>query len=317
MKFVILSPRQDGGGAIVLHCLCRQLQDLGIDAKIFYFSGESCQQKQSRINFLIHWLMFCVKDIIKFFIYHISKTGVIGSKIYFKDYFYEPVKNCKRKYLPFVSNDTIVVYPDIIYGNVLKAKNVVRWLLYFNRFSGDNEAYGKCDLFFCYREIFNDYKLNPECRTVCLQNFDFDLYKQTNFNERKDCCYIVRKGSNRADLPKKFNGPVIDNWTEEDKVKAFNKYKTCYFYDTQTFYSLIAAVCGCMPVVVLEPGKLKSDYLSKGEHPAGIAYGESDEEIEYAKKTRKDCINYLKTFDDTNKKSVNNFIDICKKYFNY
>ena len=36
MKFVIVSPRQTGGGAIVLHKLCKLLADRGYDAKIFH-----------------------------------------------------------------------------------------------------------------------------------------------------------------------------------------------------------------------------------------------------------------------------------------
>ena len=35
-KFIIVSPRQHSGGAIVLHLLCKLLQNRGYDAKIFY-----------------------------------------------------------------------------------------------------------------------------------------------------------------------------------------------------------------------------------------------------------------------------------------
>ena len=259
--------------------------------------------------------MFYIKDLIKYIIYTISKSKVIGKKTYYKDYFYEPVKGCKRKWTPFISDDTIVVYPDMMYGNILKAKNIVRWLLYFNRFKNNVNAYGKDDLFFCYREIFNDYQLNPKCRMLYFQNFDFELYKQTNYGERLGCCYVVRKGINRNDLPENFNGPVIDNWSEEDKVKALNKYKFCYFYDTQTFYTAIAAVCGCIPIIVMEPGKIKEDYLGYGEYPLGVAYGDTVSEIEYAEKTRDDCINYLKQFDNNSIEMTENFIRICKEYF--
>lgn len=315
MKFVILSPRQDGGGAIALHCLCRKLLDIGIDAKIFYFYGENFQKNNNLIVESFYIILFYIKDFIKYIIYIISKSKVIGGKTYYKDYFYEPIKGCKRKWTPFISEDTIVVYPDVIYGNILKAKNIVRWLLYFNRFRNDVNAYCKDDLFFCYREIFNDYQLNPECRMLYFQNFDFDLYKQINYGERFGCCYVVRKGKNRNDLPENFNGPVIDNWSEEDKVKAMNKYKVCYFYDTQTFYTAIAAVCGCIPIIVMEPGKIKEDYLGSGEYPLGVAYGDTINEIEYAEKTRDDCVNYLKQFDNNSIEMAENFVRICKEYF--
>jgi len=37
------------------------------------------------------------------------------------------IKGCKRKLLPCVSKNTIVIYPESVYGNFLKAKNVVRY----------------------------------------------------------------------------------------------------------------------------------------------------------------------------------------------
>ena len=315
MKFVIISPRQDSGGAIVLHSLCRNLIDLGHDAKVLYCYGNDYKNQISYAGLLKVYSLFVRKDTIKYCLYTLTNNKLF-TKTYFKDYFYEPIRDCKRKWLPCVSKDTILIYPDIVYGNPFNANRIVRWFLFHNRFLDCAKAYGCNDLFFCYREIFNDYSLNPECRTLFLQNFDFNLYKRTNYGPRKGTCYLVRKGDTRKDLPKRFDGPVIDSWSEEEKVKAFNEYAYCFFYDTQTFYTVIASVCGCIPVVVLEPGKSKEDYLGKGEHPSGVAYGYSEEEINYAVETREALINYLYTFDNINKKNVVDFLEICKKYFN-
>ena len=314
MRVVILSPRQDGGGSIVLHLLCKELQNIGIDSKILYIDGVYSLQSRSNVIYWARWILFNFKDVIKRILYVGSKF-FLKDKILFKGYFYEPIKGCKRLWLPFIDSETIVVYPDVVYGNVLNAKNVVRWFLYFNRFPNDKNAYGERDLFFCYREIFNDYQLNPDCRCLWFQNFDFGLYKQTNFGERNGCCYVVRKGIERSDLPKRFSGPIIDDWDEELKVQELNKCKYCYFYDTQTFYTAIAAVCGCIPVVVLEPGKTKDDYLGVGEHPVGVAYGDSEEEITYAINTREECIRYLVKANNSNADSAEYFIDLCRSYF--
>lgn len=315
MKFVILSPRQTGGGPIALHILCKELVKFGFDAKILYIQGRGHKKNQKRIKFFINWILFNIKDAFKYIVYLISKIITLEKKVIFRDYFYEPVKNCKRKWLPSVSDDTVVIYTEIFYGNILHAKQIVRWFLYFNKFSDDKNAYGENDLFFCYRNIFNDYRLNPDCKTLCLQNFDFMLYKQTNFKDREGCCYIVRKGKNRKDIPNKYNGPIIDKCNEEDKVKAFNKYRTCYFYDTQTFYTVVASVCGCIPIVVMEPGKNKNDYLGIGEMPLGVAYGDKKEEIEYAIRTRENCIKNLEWFDNENKLAVKSFVEICEEHF--
>ena len=191
-------------------------------------------------------------------------------------------------------NNSIVIYPEVTYGNPLNAKFVVRWLMYFYPYSKSSDAYSTNDLFIAFREYFNDIDLNPNKLIITLNYFDSKLYRQYNFGQRKDKCYILRKGRKRKDLPKHFDGPVFDdNMSQHELVKMFNEYRYCYSYDTQTFYIAIAAVCGCIPIVVMEPGKCESDYLGPGEKHLGRAYGDSVEQIEYAKKTRDDLIKKL------------------------
>lgn len=315
MKFLILSPRPVAGGAVVLHVLCRELLRLGYDARILYSPNEGRMAGESMASFWKECFFYNLKDFAGRLIYLTSKSLTRGHITIFEKHFHNPVGHYKRCIIPRINKDTIVIYPDIIWGNPLKAKKVVRWLLYFNRFSKDTEAYGANDLFFCYREVFNDYHLNPTGRSLCLQNFDFNVYKQTNFGDRSGCCYIIRKGKNRQDLPEHFDGPIIDLWNERQKVKAFNKYKYCYCYDTQTFYTVVAAACGCIPIVVPEPGKTKENYLGKGELPLGVAYDRTEEEITYAVQTRDRCIQQLKNFDQWNKDAVEAFINICQQYW--
>lgn len=45
--------------------------------------------------------------------------------------------------------------------------------------SGKTIGYDKNDLFFTYRDVFNDHMLNPLCRTLYVTYFNLDLYKQT------------------------------------------------------------------------------------------------------------------------------------------
>ncbi|MDE6762503.1 MAG: hypothetical protein K2J73_02350, partial [Oscillospiraceae bacterium] len=139
-------------------------------------------------------------------------------------------------------------------------------------------------------------------------------YKQTNFNERSGNCYVIRKGRNRTDLPSEFDGPILDDLTEEKIVEAFNTYKYCYFYDTQTFYSSIAAVCGCIPIVVCETGKSKEDYRPN-EKAYGIAYEETESEIQYAIRTRQHLVEQIREMELDNEKEICDFIELCNKYF--
>lgn len=311
-KFVIVSPRQSCGGPVVLHLLCKLLLEKGYDAKIFYIGPTSMK----RISYLRYWLKyagFIYRDIAR-----IIKVKLFpkkyGSDHRYNGYNYEAVRGCPRKYLPFTDDDTIVVYPELIWGNPLKAKNVVRWFLSFNPYVGE-EAYGKNDLVISYREIFNDKELNPECRLCYMTNFDYDLYKQNNFGERKGTCYIIRKGKDRKDLPKDFDGPIIDTMSEQDIVKTFNTCERCISYDTQTFYTSIAAMCGCLPIVVTEPGKTRSDYTRQDDTIYGVAYGFDEKEINYALDTRKALTEHIDGFKKINQEGVENFIRECEKFF--
>lgn len=311
MKFVIVSPRQRSGGSIVLHQLCHYLEDQGHDARIFLI----CRGCFSHRYNLLSWGIWCLYNIADFVAYLLCRFLLFLSiRGLYEKLFYEPVKNTKRWYGIKVPDDVIVIYPEIIYGNPLKAAKVVRWLLYFNRFEKD-DAFCTTDLVFCYREIFNDYKWNPQCRKLGFSFFDFDMYRQVNYGSRKGICYVLRKGKNRTDLPHKFDGQVLDNLSEREKVRILNSCKYCYLYDTQTFYSTIAAVCGAIPVVIMEPGKKKNDYIGMDDVVYGVAYGLSDEEIKFAQATRKLCIENLKTIEAYGNKQVKEFVITCRNYF--
>ena len=300
MKFVIVTPRQKWGGAIALHVLYQNLINSGHDATIFYTEVYSYKKSLlKRINYWRKWLLYCLRD------YKEQK----------KESYDWPIKKVRRKYIPFVSKDTIVVYPDTVYGNPLNAKKVVRYFLYYNRFPNDEDAYGKNDLFFCYRKQFNDWKLNPKGYELHTPYFDLDLYKRTNFGERKGTCYIIRKGKHREDLPKSFDGPIIDDMSEERKVEIFNECEKCISYDTQTAYSGIAAMCGCLSIVVPEKGKQRSDYLSNGEFGYGRAYGFDKEEITFAKQTSHLVEESYRSSNKKGKESVDQFIKLCEEYF--
>lgn len=303
-KIVIVSTATYNGGVVVLFLLCKMLCERGFDARIFLLNYNPNPDKGLRyIKFLLKSLWFGLQILFRDIG---EKSGLLKPHDLF-------IK-CKHKYLPWVSDNTIVLYPELIYGNPLRANKVVRWFLYRNRFPNNSEAYGKDDFVFSYREVFNDYNLNPTCRLFTLNYFDNELYKQTNFDEREGVCYIIRKGKNRSDLPKTFDGPIIDDLSEKEKVEVLNQCKYCYDYDTQTFYTSIACVCGCIPIVVMEPGKKKSDYLGKGDFDYGKAYGDSPEEIKYAVTTRPQRLAML-NYEERNNKNVDFFLQEIEKRF--
>ena len=314
-KYVIVSPRQKGGGSIALHVLCKILLEQGIDAKILY-TDVFVYRKGHHIRFWLKWLWYTVTDIWKDIYVHCIGEEKIKDISKFEGYINVPVKNCKRKYLPIVNRNTVVVYPEIIYGNFLNAKNVVRWLLYYNRYRDfGGTPYGEHDLFFCYRDVFNDESLNPSQRKLCLSYYDLETYRQVNFGNREGKCYVVRKGIKRNDLPEKFDGVVVDDMSEIEKVKIFNECEYCICYDTQTAYSTIAALCGCISIVVPEPGKVRKDYRKDEDSGYGEAFGFTEEEIKYAIETRSEIKKMYEESNQLGKESVIEFVKECENYF--
>lgn len=314
-KIIIYNINKYYGGTLVLSALCKTLRDLGYDARLL-FNFDLNSEPDKDTMFKKKSKAYLMKQSLVYYIHKLSK------KIHFKDVFL--LKETPVSTMPgikiqrnpfFCRRNTIVIYPETLYGNPLEAENVVRWLLYFHRFKDVEGAFGMNDLFVCYRDIFNDPELNPSEVTLKVNYFDDQLYRQYNFGPRSGKCYILRKGKDRKDLPEHFEGPVFDNnMSQEELVKMFNEHEYCYSYDTQSFYSAIAAICGCKSVVVMEPGKTEKDYLGKGETHYGIAYGDTPEQLEYAERT-KDLLKKSLDYKERNEASVRAFIPVLEEKF--
>lgn len=313
-KIIIVRPYGYFGGTLVLDLLCKLLREKGIDARLFYFPMDAINAK----HFWKEWIKNVTRYLTyRFYYSQLKHSSSLRASCYRKLY-EETMPGLKPQVFPFFSKrNTIVLYPEVISGNFLKAKNVVRWFLYYNRFANKPEAYGKDDFFICFRELFNDWNLNPQGLEVTLSYFDNKIYRQYNFGQRKGNCYILRKGKSRSDLPLTFDGPVIDfGMDEEDIVRILNTCKYCYSYDMQTFYTTIAAVCGCIPINVLEPGKTIEDYMGNDEiaQRAGIAFGDSPEEIQFAESTRSQLLQRL-DYSKSNEENINKFIQYVSERF--
>ena len=315
--FIIVSCRLTRGGTLVLSALCKLLRDRGYSAKMFYIND--LPKKETNWT---SWWLWQIRSYIKMpfirLLCALNKSSEKEINKIRREIIYQPIKGLPTQYFPiFNRSKTIVVYPEIIYGNFLKAKKVVRYLLYYNKLykADDKDSFGENDLFIAHREVFNDPDLNPGKNLVQLNWFDSTLYRQYNFGERKGNCYILRKGKNRPDCPDHFDGPVIDyGMSEEQIVQVFNQCKYCYSYDMQTYYLTIAAVCGCIPILIPEPGKVLSDYFGHQPKPLGRAWGDSPEEIQFALNTRAALLKKI-DYQERNEKNISHFLQLVESYF--
>lgn len=312
MRFVVASLRIRQGGPIVAHTLCRELIAQGHDAKIFYsniFNGPDT-------NMTLYWIKWLLSGCKNFLIKLYDKVmGIEEDNHFCWDIKAPNGKKLPRHWFPFVSKDTIVIYPDTFYGNLLNAENVVHWFLYYNRFPNDPNVVGVNDLVLSYREVFNDKTINPDCKLFFFRSFNLELYKRTNYGKRRGNCYVIRKGKTRLDLPEAFDGIIIDNLTEKEKVRVFNECEYCYCYDLQSAYARIASLCGCISVVVLEEGKTVEDYRTDDESRNGVAFGTSEEELNRAMFTQPKLVEEFEKSERDIRESTTRFVKLCREHF--
>jgi hypothetical protein len=68
-------------------------------------------------------------------------------------------------------------------------------------------------------------------------------------------------------------------------LKLFNTHKTFITYDNNTFHSVQAALCGAISIVIPD-GKLnEKDWRNSTKRKYGIAYGNNEEQINFALNT--------------------------------
>lgn len=312
-KIIICTGFFYSGGTLVLSELCRSLRELGYDACLFPVEPYPYDTHSS--GFVGRtYKKEAIKTFCHFILYKLFPSQRLITKFNLAPHFSSIFMGCRRQWLPFWKKDTIILYPESIYGNPLKARNVIRWQLYNYMFWDDSNAYSASDLFLGYREIFNDRDRTPDVENVCINSFDESLYRRYNFDKRSGVCYIIRKGKSRSDLPTVFDGQVIDDLSEEEKVKALNKCEYCISYDTQTFYSCIAAICGCKSIVVPEPGKTREDYRPSGKS-YGVAWSLLPEEIDRALGTVDKLLETIRNYKRSNRIETERFVEIVENFF--
>lgn len=296
MKFIIVTPGYDdnSGGIVVLHQLCDRLNNLGYDASLWPFY---------KPVFDSHHPFQGIYRFLKYF----RKTLKYGYK-----------KNSKLD-TPTATysdiRDAIIVYPEVVVGNPLGAPRVVRWLLHKPGFNnGGKIEFGSNDLFFYYDKTFDDSRFNSQPENLLhIISQRSDSYTITNHGEREGSCYLLRKGYKRPLLHDTANTVLVDGMSHEETATVFNQMKFCISYDPYTMYSVYAAMCGCIPIIVPEEGIAKEEWQSTEENRYGMAYGFDD--IEYAVQTRSLLLKRLEKQERESNHSVEQFVQKCTDYF--
>lgn len=257
-KFVIWAPSYDetNGGTIVLHALCDRLVQLGVQAGIWADRKASPHQLTTLRGQLKRLAEPAIELISPY------ESGPFPNRV------------LRGQELA----GAVVLYPEIVPGNPLGAQNVVRWLLHRPGFHTGRAEFGENDLFFFYQETFDDPTINPDRDNLLRISLLHPAYKQANFQARSGAAYIVRKGKHR-ELNQHPSGAIrVDGLSHSKTASIFNQVKYFYSYDPYTLYSLYAALCGCVSIIIPEAGVDRHEWLPEESRRFGLAYGPEDEQ---------------------------------------
>jgi len=198
-----------------------------------------------------------------------------------------------------IDDNCVVVYCEGTQGNPLNAKYIVRWML---SKLGQNVPYNFVNTWDKNELV---YYFNSEDKIQNEPNKLGNIYKLlniiyinpyiTNFNlkNRRGTCFTIRKalqthgGKNIINVHPPNSFEITRSHTQIDYIKIFNKHKYFISYDSLTFLSVIAALCGCISIIIKVDGLSKKDWLNttavseylkiSGEETLfGIAYGADD-----------------------------------------
>jgi len=142
MNFVIFSPPYDDnhGGPIALHYLCHLLNEAGHHAVLvpLYKTYESDQRSPFK---------------------GLLKSLASKFRTWRKGYAVCPGLNTpvvKHPSIPLAS-DAVAIYPEVVAGNPLGAKHVVRWFLHRPGYQTGKVCFGTGELYFDYNAFSDEF----------------------------------------------------------------------------------------------------------------------------------------------------------------
>lgn len=276
-SFVYLIPTEsfdpDSGGIICLHRLCHELNTLGHQAYLVKMS------RSMEISSNEMWRPFF--KVLSHSLVRLDRLRLQGE-------WHTPTLSQKQGYKLAQQDHVIVVYPEMVFGNPLKAKNVVRWLLHAPGFHSGKTGYGFNEFHIQYnnalpRMEFPGCHLSPNFLPVRYAPLDLYASQDRGTQHREGHAYLVRKGKGKPRIHED-SWICIDGLSHEESASILGRVKYFVSYDSYTAFSRFAALAGCVSIVVPDVGVSKSQWYPNAEDRLGVAYGFDDKE--HARTTR-------------------------------
>ena len=249
--------------------------------------------------------------------------------IYAKIYCYDGIKYlneyCNNFANPYeINENTIVVYPEIVSGNPLNAKHVLRWILLDIRIEMGIQHYlnwNKTDIVYYWEPSTS--KTNNQLTIPFIDK----EYKNYNNTRRTKTCFLIKKGPLIHNIKEITwmhppDSIKLDNLSIDEVISTLNESHTFYCYDPNTFYILGATICGCITVMHPITNMSKEIFLKNRmttiddfTFDSGIAYGNSIQEVEHARSTVSISQTNLNILLSKYELKLNSFMNDIYNYF--
>lgn len=304
MQIFIYSPTYDdnSGGSVVLHRLCHLINSISDhQAYLIPFSSKSSVKK----NMLGKLIVSC-KDLVR--PKHFTNFAL-------NRHWNTPV--WRKRHIP---DQAIVIYPEIISGNPLKSHHVVRWLLHQPGFHTNGQVnYGSNELYFKFNSAIKDFSQGGSVvskHELKVIYYPIDIYHSEDISVRDiGSCHMIRKGSYKTFIHDQHS-IELDGKSHGEIAAIFRRSKRFICYDDYTAYSIFAVLCGCESIVVPAEGVAIESWYPNEADRYGIAYGLSEQQLSWAKKTQHKVLEHIIDEHKNSEKRVLTCLKEIESFFN-
>lgn len=192
-----------------------------------------------------------------------------------------------------------------------ESSNIVRHLV-----NKQVKLYNESDKLYRLSEYFTALPEQSISGKLPVLNIDFDVFKDRK-QPRSGRCYLIKGDEYIKGQPVYHTAADtnIDNyWAYTgDRMEylsdVFNKHEIFFTYNTQTFISVLAAMCGCISVILPHPNSSQEKLNKFPQNKYGIAYG--FENIKHSIDTMHLVKGNLESCLRNNTDHLKNFISDC------
>lgn len=175
-------------------------------------------------------------------------------------YSWKPFQD-KYNYVNKITKDmrqkAIVVYPEVVWGNPLGIKNVVRYVLFYPGKNGGSLSFHSSELIFTWLDYYY-----PGAHRIFFSGIDRKLFYDNQTPKRVNC-YFVHKGGITRQIPEIEHAVKIDMSfpkSRNELADLLRKTDILYTFDKNTVIAEEALLCGAKVKVITE-NSIK-DYVS-------------------------------------------------------